>query len=205
MVKDDTVIARMLSSPDTLIYMCMRKDNYDRAQQVVKMFSVKEELSSLSAVFAEQYEGTVKRLVSLQPKGRRAIGQQVSVRGKSVLGAVAMAAAAGVTTSSISHLVEELLTSPALPVLISGQREGDITPTKFALAKHLMASLVPTMICLDLTCTVATTGQMCKALIEMALGRLSEGDFVKQTFFVYLPYLIIQMKNKITLEKRAEG
>ena len=34
LIKDGSIIARMLSSPDTLIYLCMRKDNYDRAYQV---------------------------------------------------------------------------------------------------------------------------------------------------------------------------
>ena len=167
----------MLSSPDTLIYMCMRRDNHDRAQQVVKMFNMKDEVSSQSTVFAEQYEGTVKRLISLQPKGRRIIGQQGIMKGKSVLGAVAMAAAAGVTTPAVPPLVDELLTSPALPVVLSDQQEEVMTPTKVALSQHLVPSLVPTMICVDLACTVATTGQTCKTLLEMANGRLNEGSF----------------------------
>ena len=174
-VKDDTVIARMLASPDTLIYMCMRKDNYDRAQQVVKMFNIKDKPSSQSAVFAEQYEGMVKKLASLQPRGRRTLDCQGGVKGKSALGAVAMAAAVGVTRSDVSNLIDKLLTSPALPAGLSGHGEEDLTPTKFALAKFLLPSLIPTMICLDLACTVANTRQMCKTLLDMAKGRLTEG------------------------------
>ena len=35
LIKDSSCVARMLSSPDTLIFMCMRKDKYDRAYQVL--------------------------------------------------------------------------------------------------------------------------------------------------------------------------
>lgn len=35
MIKDSSSVARMLSSPDTLIFMCMRKEKYERAYQVL--------------------------------------------------------------------------------------------------------------------------------------------------------------------------
>ncbi|KAJ7371027.1 Zinc finger FYVE domain-containing protein 26 [Desmophyllum pertusum] len=71
LIKDNSIIARMLSSPDTLIYMCMRKDNYERALQVIKMFNMAQKPSAQAAVFAEKYGKTVKQLESLLPKVRR--------------------------------------------------------------------------------------------------------------------------------------
>lgn len=177
LTKDDSVIARMLSSPDTLIYMCMRKDNYERAHQVIKMFNMEQKPSAQAAVFAEKYAKSVKHLESLQPKTKRVVTQGLSKSRKPLggLGAVAMAAASGSHTSLASSL-DELLNTPSLAAVLNPSLKAeDMASGNSTLVKLIDAKMVPTMLCTDLACTVAVSWSMCKALLEMAKSRITEG------------------------------
>lgn len=172
------MIARMLSSPDTLIYMCMRKDNYERAHQVIKMFNMAENPSAQAAVFAEKYAKNVKHLESLQPKPRRVMVQSLSKSRKPLggLGAVAMAAASGSHASLVSSRIDELLTTPSLAAVLNPSlKPDDLASGNSTLVKFLDPNMVPTMLCMDLACTVPVSWSVCKALLEMAKSRITEG------------------------------
>ena len=178
LTKDYSVIARMLSSPDTLIYMCMRKDNFERAHQVIKMFNMAQKPSAQAAVFAEKYDKSVKHLESLQPKASR-ISSQGLLKSRKPLGAlraVAMAAASGSHTSLISSLIDELLTTPSLAAVLNPSISSeDMATGNSTLVKFLDPQMVPTMLCVDLACTAAVSWSVCKSLLEMAKSRLVEG------------------------------
>lgn len=177
LTKDYSVIARMLSSPDTLIYMCMRKDNFERAHQVIKMFNMAQKPSAQAAVFAEKYDKSVKHLESLQPKASR-ISSQGLLKSRKPLGAlraVAMAAASGSHTSLISSLIDELLTTPSLAAILNPSISSeDMATGNSILVKFLDPQMVPTMLCVDLACTAAVSWSVCKSLLEMAKSRLIE-------------------------------
>lgn len=178
LTKDDSVIARMLSSRDTLIYMCMRKDNYERAHQVIKMFNMAEKPSAQAAVFAEKYSKSVKHLESLQPKARKTKTQGLSKSRKPLgaLGNVAMAAASGSYSSMVSSLMDELLTTPSLAAVLNPSlNPEDLVSGNSTLVKFLDPQMVPTMLCVDLACSAAVSWSVCKALLEMAKSRLTEG------------------------------
>ena len=171
----------MLSSPDTLIYMCMRKDNYERALQVIKMFNMAEKPSAQAAVFAEKYSKTVKHLESLQPKVRRVTTQGLSKSRKPLggLGAVAMAAASGASTSVVSNVIDELLAMPSLnAVLNPSLTPEDLANGNSTLVKFLDPKMVPTMLCVDLTSTASVSWSVCKTLLEMAKSRIIEGKII---------------------------
>ena len=173
------MIARMLSSPDTLIYMCMRKNNYERAFQVIKMFNMADKQSGQAAIFAEKYDKSVKQLESLQPKERRISRQGLSKSRLPLggLGAVAMAAASGVGTSLASSLVDDLLgTASFAAVLNPSLSFEDVESGNPALRKFLDPNLVPTMLCVDLACTASVTWPVCRAFLEMAKSRLTKGE-----------------------------
>lgn len=179
LTKDDSVIARMLSSPDTLIYMCMRKDNYERAHQVIKMFHISQKPSAQAAVFAEKYSKSVKHLESLQPKTRRVTTQGLSKHHKPLgaLGAVAMAAASGSQTSLVSNLIDELLTTPSLAAVLNPSLSPEVLVSgNSTLVKFLDPQMVPTMLCIDLACTTSVSWSVSKALLEMAKSRLIQGN-----------------------------
>ena len=179
LIKDNSIIARMLSSPDTLIYMCMRKDNYERALQVIKMFNMAQKPSAQAAVFAEKYGKTVKQLESLLPKVRRVTAQGLSKSRKPLggLGAVAMAAASGASTSMVSNLIDELLTMPSLTAILNPSlNPEDLASGNATLVKFLDPYMVPTMLCVDLACTAAISWSVCKTLLEMAKSRLTDGE-----------------------------
>lgn len=179
LIKDDSVIARMLSSPDTLIYMCMRKDNYERALQVIKMFNMAEKPSAQALAFAEKYSKTMKHLESLQPKGRRVQSQGLLKSRKPLggLGAVAMAAASGASNSMVSNLIDELLAMPSLSAVL----DPSLTPENLAngnstLVKFMDPEMVPTMLCVDLASTAAVSWSVCKTLLDMGKSRITEGE-----------------------------
>ena len=172
------MISRMLSSPDTLIFMCMRKDNYERARQVIKMFNIAEEPSAQAAVFAEKYAKKVKHLESLQPKTKRAMtpGIMKSQNSLGVLGAVAMAAASGSQTSLVSSQIEELLSTPSLAAVLNPSvKPEDLVTGNSSLVKCFDPQFVPTMLYLDLACTVSVAWSTCKALLDMAKSRITKG------------------------------
>lgn len=177
LTKNDSMISRMLSSPDTLIFMCMRKDNYERARQVIKMFNIAEEPSAQAAVFAEKYAKKVKHLESLQPKTKRAMtpGIMKSQNSLGVLGAVAMAAASGSQTSLVSSQIEELLSTPSLAAVLNPSvKPEDLVTGNSSLVKCFDPQFVPTMLYLDLACTVSVAWSTCKALLDMAKSRITK-------------------------------
>ena len=182
LTKDDSVIARMLSSPDTLIYMCMRKDNFERAHQVIKMFNMAQKPSAQAALFAEKYSKSVKHLESLQPKGRRIMASQGLSRSRKpmgALGAVAMAAASGSYTSQISKLIDDLLTTPSLAAVVNPSlNPEDLTSGNSTLVKYLNPQMVPAMLCIDMASTAEVSWSVCKTLLEMAKSRLTEGKMI---------------------------
>ena len=178
LIKDDSIIARMLSSPDTLIYMCMRKDNYERAFQVIKMFNMAEKPSAQAAVFAKKYGKALRDLESLQPKVRRLPTQGLSKSRKPLgaLGAVAMAAASGANTSLVSDLIDKLLSIPCLSAVFNPSLgPEDLASGNSNLVKFLDPQMVPTMLCVDLACTAAVSWSVCKTLLEMAKSRIISG------------------------------
>lgn len=182
LTKNDSVIARMLSSPDTLIYMCMRKDNYDRAHQVIKMFNMQEKPSAQAAVFAEKYAKKVKHLESLQPKTRRAMtpGLMKSLKPLGALGAVAMAAASGSETVLVSSRIDELLATASLTAILNPNlKPEDWVNGNSTLTKFFNPQFVPTMVYFDLACTVSVSLSTCRALLDMARSRLPEGKVCK--------------------------
>ena len=178
-IKDDSVVARMLSSPDTLIYMCMRKDNYERALQVIKMFNMAEKPSAQAAVFAEKYSKALRDLESLQPKARRlpVQGHSKSRKPLGALGAVAMAAASGANSSLVSDLIDKLLSIPSLSAVLNPSlRQEDLASGNSTLVKFLDPQMVPTMLCVDLACIAAVSWSVCKTLLEMAKSRIIGGN-----------------------------
>ena len=172
----------MLSSPDTLIYMCMRKDNYDRAHQVIKMFNMEEKPSAQAAVFAEKYAKKVKHLESLQPKTRRAMTPGLIKLQKPLgaLGAVAMAAASGSETVLASSCIDELLATPSLTAILNPNlKPEEWVNGNSTLIKSFNPQFVPTMVYFDLACTVSVSLSTCRALLDMARSRLLEGKVYK--------------------------
>jgi len=182
-IKDDSTVARMLSSSDTLIFMCLRKDSYDRAQQIIKMFQMHDKPSAQAAIFAEKFTNAFKELSKLQPRTRRNLSRRSST--SRTMGAVAMAAASGVTSSVVSNLIDELLTSPNLfEILLHNLDPADEAIQKSPLYRYVHPELIPAMVCLDLACTANVSWQVCKNLLDTAKSRHLQG----QSVLIMLPF-----------------
>ena len=162
--------------------MCMRKDNFERAHQVIKMFNMVQKPSAQAAMFAEKYSKSVKHLESLQPKARRIMASQGLSRSRKpigALGAVAVAAASGSYTSQISKLIDDLLTTPSLAAVVNPSlNPEDLTSCSSTLVRYLNPQMVPAMLCIDMASTTDVSCSVCKTLLEMAKSRLTEGKII---------------------------
>lgn len=138
-----------------------------------------EKPSAQAAVFAEKYSKIVKHLESLQPKGRRVKTQSLLKSRKPLggLGAVAMAAASGASSSVVSNLIDELLAMPSLSAVLDlSLTPEDLANGNSTLVKFLDPEMIPTMLCVDLASTTAVSWSVCKTLLEMGKSRITEGE-----------------------------
>ena len=157
------------------------------------MFNMSDKPSAQAAIFAEKCDKVTKQLSNLQQRERRLV-RPGSLQTRSALGAVAMAAASGVSTSVVSSLIDELLTAPSLAAILHpAVTQEELANSKSGLTKFLLPDLVPTMVCLDLACTTPVPHQICRSLVDLARKRQqgemkcsSCGNSFTIMFFVFL-------------------
>lgn len=181
------IVARMLASPDTLLQLCLRNSNYDRSEEVIRMFGLEDTASGHAVVFAEQLEK-----VSLQLMG--------SIT-KSLLPApLVKTSRLPVVEQSSSLDSKTPVSGHASPVLGFGSLELDaleellsssVTPKQFPFISKLseqtmkLSSSLPSLVLLDLACSSCNGRSLCLDLLTMAIDRAqaleSESDVVTAT------------------------
>lgn len=163
----DTGIPRLLSSPCSLIYMCMKKDSYGQAKHIIKLFNTDNDECSKVVLFAEEYDKSFQRLTQLQKSKTKEMTEKTSPkRGPlSILKTVASAAAAGIASVSPASIIEELLLSSSI----------DLTSSGLVVTEPAHAHFVHALVCFDFLCTGSMTKQSCRSLLEMAKGKMDLG------------------------------
>lgn len=162
---DQKGISRLLSSPSSLIYMCMKKDSYAQAKHIIELFNIEDDESSKAVHFAEEYEKSFQKLAqTVKSKARERISSKSRERrGRlSALKNVASAAAAGVAATSTASIVEELLLSASTNLASSG----------FTLTEPAHAHFLHALVCFDLLCTGHISKLSCKQFLEMAKKKM---------------------------------
>ena len=164
----DTNIPRLLSSPSSLIYMCMKKDNYGQAKHIIKLFDTDNDECSKLVLFAEEYEKSFQTLTQFQKsKTKEVSGKKTSAKkGRlSILKNVASAAAAGIASVSAASIVEELLLSSSI----------DLTSSGLVVTEPAHAHFVHALVCFDFMSTGPMTKQTCQSLLGMAKRKMDLG------------------------------
>ena len=174
-------IPRLLSSPSSLIYMCMKKDSYVQAKHIIKLSNIEEDESSKSVHFAEEYEKSFQKLTQAEKtKAKESASKTPEKKGRhSVLKNVASVAAAGIASISTTSIVEELLLSAGI----------DLSSCGFTLTEPAHAHFLHALVCFDLMSTGQISKVSCKNFVEMAKKKM---DIAMGMKFIAL----IQSQNK---------
>ncbi|KAJ8044497.1 Zinc finger FYVE domain-containing protein 26 [Holothuria leucospilota] len=176
---DRSIVARMLSTGDTLLKMCYRKGNYSQASQVVKMFGMDDKPDATEVQFSQKWERAVQQLQSLEGKSRteqQRLKQSLSSSSRrSKIGGIATMAAAGMMSTSVTGIIDMLLTCsdlPSLPKLQDLNVRESPSSLERTIYDQFQRLSIPVMIILDLACSYCNSRQSCRDLIEMAISRL---------------------------------
>nr|XP_054759360.1 zinc finger FYVE domain-containing protein 26-like [Lytechinus pictus] len=186
---DSSIVAQMLASEDTLLRMCLRRGNFAQAQQVIKIFDMKDKPEVSEVHFASHWQQAVRKLKILDKskKGSSSSStvtstQQPKTGGR--LGSIASIAAAGIASLSLSGVIDDLLNSSTLPML---PQIGDISRGVVAgaspasrggssmLWQQLNSINISSMIIFDLACTASHSWKTCSELLDVAMSRLNMG------------------------------
>ncbi|KAL4238418.1 hypothetical protein ACF0H5_003126 [Mactra antiquata] len=171
------LVALMLSSPATLLTMSIRKGQFTQTKQIIKLFKLEDRPETAEVYFAQAYHKACRSLQSVNGSMPQTPGTSSSKTG---LRAVANAAAAGLTTASVSDIAEDILTFPTLPKV-----------TKIDVNENLPQNIVdifqsenlPVMILLDLATTSAKTWDVCNHLVDSIRSHLpSKSDAKSEEF-----------------------
>lgn len=171
-VRRQSVVARMLASPGSLLRSCIFHGNYARANEVLKLKMATRQFGKTLVQFVEGYPKVSQQLVRDSHQWRRQRGQMH----QSQRGAVSRTAESAIQSavhaaSSVLVPMEGLHRLLALPglndILYFGDAELEMA-AKNSVYVCGLEKCVSGLIVLDLTCCSAVSSQLVQRLIQMA-------------------------------------
>ncbi|KAL5009258.1 hypothetical protein ScPMuIL_014839 [Solemya velum] len=158
MATGSSIVPLMLSSPETLLSMSIRKGNLGQAAQVIKLFKLDGLPEAKEVTFLQAYSKAAKRLQNLGRTGSLGSSSPVSNPGRLSMKALGNIAAVGMATVSVSNVTDELLSCDCLPVI-------PVLKTNVHVPHQVLETLsqdnCAAMVLFDLTCTVCKTYDLC--------------------------------------------
>ncbi|XP_076098495.1 uncharacterized protein LOC143068375 isoform X2 [Mytilus galloprovincialis] len=170
------IISLMLSSPETLLIMCVQRCNYNQASQVTKLMKLEDRPEAVEVSFAQRYASAVKKLHSLNLGLQRTAPANP---GKLSLKALGSVAAAGVATVSVSSVADELLSLQKLPKI--PHPKCQVVQTS-KLDRCFKQENCPSMILFDLLCTGCRSWEMCNNMIDAIRSRRTNNGSEKSDY-----------------------
>lgn len=191
-----SVICQMLSSPASLLRMCVKHANYLRAREVVKMFKMEGDFGGFFVDFSEQYELISQELVQKsrtstpakftsssapgsgstshsQTPPRRSLESSLTPSALSQIN-LQMAIRTATTSSEVLESLHRLLApSQISQMLFSGDTALEIAAEESVMLQSLTKN-VPTLVMLDIVCSSKLEPLIAKRIVELALSRSQE-------------------------------
>ncbi|GFO26040.1 Zinc finger fyve domain-containing protein 26 [Plakobranchus ocellatus] len=156
------IISRMMASPESLLVLSLVKGNITQAAEVIKLFRLTDKsLETREVSFADLYRSSSESIWDLEVQGRQQSQTPPKV-GKRSVKALSKAAAVGVATASLSHIVDDLLSSPSVPPIPKPRRAAVREK-----CLHLFNMDPPTALLLDLLCTSCHTWETCSNMLDI--------------------------------------
>ncbi|GFR95860.1 zinc finger FYVE domain-containing protein 26-like, partial [Elysia marginata] len=172
-VPQSNIIPRMMASPESLLVLSLIKGNIAQAADVIKLFRLTDKsLETREVSFADLYNSSAENIWNLEVQSREQSQTPPKV-GKRSLKALSKAAAVGVATASLSHIVEDLVSSPSVP---------PVPKPRSATARERYSDLFSldpqSALLLDLLCTSCHTWQTCVNMLDIikSKSRLLQQD-----------------------------
>ena len=166
------IISRMLSSPDTLLQLCLRNSNYDRAEEVIRMFGLEDTVSGHAVMFADRLD-----IVSLQLAGAMSKSQTQQTTKKLKTMVAEQSSLVGSQQSSCQPFPDPGFGSTEVDTL-EELLSSSISPRQFPFVGELseelfkLSSSLPSLILLDLACSSCSQQKVCLDILNMAVDRL---------------------------------
>lgn len=157
----------------------------------LQMYSIEGSLNASEVMFAEQFASAVRKLQAQDSqqtqvavaKARSDTLKQptksLGVLSKPSLNTIANKAALGISSMSVSSVVDQLLSLSSLPSF-PAVAAPDL-PESVCIAKHINHANVPAMIVLDLACVAPKTYNSSSTLLEMAKRRLDDSEQIQKS------------------------
>ena len=192
----NSVVCKMLASPGSLLRMCLKHGNYNKAKEVMKMFKMEGQFGEAFITFSEDFEQVSSELsrrphsipaasLKLAPqsyspthtptKGRPAEDSRRNFSSdvSSASGCSSLQEAILNATSNSGPLdsLHRLLAPASISkMLFSGDEHLEKVASESAVLRAL-SDHVPSLIMLDLVCSGRMDGQVAKRIVELAVSR----------------------------------
>ncbi|NXO25546.1 ZFY26 protein, partial [Cisticola juncidis] len=178
--QQSSLIAMMLSPPESLLVSCVLRGNFVEAHQVALMFNLETSPCYGELVFMERYQEAVREMAKVEHNIENQAsdgtgGIRKSGSGRSTLQAIGNAAAAGMVFYSISDVTDKLLTTSGslAPTLQENFWIRNIQLEHTDPLREVLEDLSPSAVAaFDLACTQCHLWKTCKQLLETAERRL---------------------------------
>lgn len=173
-----SIITRMLSSPDSLLTMSLTRNSFTQAAQIIKLLKINEKSREAAEVtFTETFNSAAKSISSLNVMAKET--QTPSASKKFSLQAVKNAAAAGVANATLSKFVDDLLANPNIPPLPRPHWVSD--HTQDGVFGRFFQVNTTTAILMDLACTMCQSWEQCSNVFDIIKAKGNLGKTLKQT------------------------
>lgn len=199
--QSQSIISAMLASPQSLLNVCLQRGNYDKAKEILKMFSMEGKVGEFLVLFTEscialrqefqrysrfstpKTSPQVYSYLDSRSSGEAtpdSISSTPTVESLKLLGTgkketpnIALQTALLTCTTLASPLdsVHRLLASPFINKMLFA---GDAELEKHAITIPVLQNLVqhtPTLILLDILCTNNMSGEVARQLVAMTIQR----------------------------------
>ena len=172
------IVSRMLSSPDTLLQLCLRSGNYHRAYEVVHMFGMEGQAAANAVKFSDQLDQLGEQLKGPASRRHSPRTSPMPSRKKKVSFESRFGGGGGDRSSSPVQMGSSSSTLEAMKELLS----SSVTPKHFPFIHNppdcvvALASSLPSMVLFDLACSSTTIVSVCREFLLMAINRIRDDD-----------------------------
>ena len=173
--KGSGIVYQMLASPNSLLCKCLKHQDYHKAREVLKMFSMEDGIEEALVQFSEQFHLVSRDLVSQSKNSTPRPSPSSLTPDKTVdVGGGAMALQAAILNATNIPALESLhrlLAPTTIPkMLFAGNETLDHTSLEMPLLS-LLSDNVPSLVMLDLLISNKIDGPTAKKIVNMAVER----------------------------------
>ncbi|KAK6181134.1 hypothetical protein SNE40_009062 [Patella caerulea] len=161
------IIPLMLSSPDSLLSMCLSKGNFGQATQVIKLFKLEKKDDTAEVSFSDSFKKAASSLSSLVENPGKAAPSS-SRPGKLSIKALGSVAAAGMASATLTNITDDLLSVRDIPQLPKPNLPKSNKLLIFFTEVHVSIAVL-----VDLLLTSCKTWELCNKMLDVIKSKMN--------------------------------